>query len=207
MPRSNAFEETNGKRAVPSRDQGPFTQVIEATKISVIVPVYGDGAALALLTERVAIVLGLLVGSHWELIFVNDGSPTECWALIETLAMRFPNAKGINLRRNFGQHNALLAGIRASRGHVLVTLDDDLQHPPEEIPLLLQSLTADLDVVYGTPIQHSHNGWRNVSSVLAKAALATVLGVKIAGHISAFRAFRGQLRSSFSDYHSPYVSI
>jgi undecaprenyl-phosphate 4-deoxy-4-formamido-L-arabinose transferase len=71
----------------------------------------------------------------------------------------------------------------------------------------LQSLSADLDLVYGTPNQQSHAPWRYISSVLARAALATIVGIQISGKISAFRALRGQLRSSFSDYRSPFVSI
>lgn len=175
--------------------------------ISVIVPVYGNGEALDSLTERTASVLRALAGEQWEVILVNDGSPRECWKKIQQLAMRFSNVRGINLRRNFGQHNALLAGINASRGDTIITMDDDLQHPPEEIPSLLSSLTGDFDVMYGTPMHQSHSWWRNLGATIAKATLATVLGVQISKKICAFRVFRGQLRKSFFDYRSPYVSI
>ena len=179
---------------------GPFVG------ISVVVAVCGDGAALEELTGRVAATLGQ-ARSSWELIYVNDGSPEDTWSLIERLAGQYWNVRGINLRRNFGQHNALLAGIGASVGGIIVTMDDDLQHPPEEIPHLVQTLAKGLDVVYGTPVERSQPFLRYLASVVIKAALKSVLGVQIAPHISAFRAFRGGFRRGFADYRSPYVSI
>ncbi len=174
--------------------------------ISVVVPVYGDGVALEELVERTRAVLRQ-VTSSWECILVNDGSPRETWSLIEKLARGHGDVRGINLRGNFGQHNALLAGIRASSGATVITLDDDLQHPPEEIPRLLRALEEDVDVVYGRPVSTSHRLWRSVASGVVKAALKSVLGARIAPDISAFRAFRGALRRHFVESKSPYVSI
>lgn len=171
--------------------------------ISVVVPVFGDGDDLVDLAARVATALE---GSDWELILVNDGSPHAAWSTIQSLAAARPRIRGINLRRNFGQQNALLAGIRASRGDVIVTMDDDLQHPPEEIRPLLERL-ATADVVYGTPAARVRGWGRNVAAVVTKAALASVLGASHARDIAAFRAFRGSLRPVFARYHSPYVSI
>src|SRR5664279_3238303 len=112
--------------------------------VSVVVPVYGDGSALAELVARTDAVLGR-ASEDWELIFVNDGSVGPAWERIRELAASSPRVRGIDLVRNFGQHNALLAGIRASRGEVIVTMDDDLQHPPEEIPLLIREVREGAD--------------------------------------------------------------
>ena len=171
--------------------------------VSVVVPVFGDGEQLADLAAGIDAALG---GSDWELIFVNDGSPRHAWESIQSLARSRPRVRGINLRRNFGQQNALLAGIRASRGDVIVTMDDDLQHPPEEIARLLERMDA-ADVVYGTPVARVRGWSRNFAAVVTKAALASVLGATHARDIAAFRAFRGSLRPVFARYHSPYVSI
>ena len=171
--------------------------------ISVVVPVFGDGEDLDELARRVAAALD---GAEWELIFVNDGSPSATWNRIRALAAGRPNIRGINLRRNFGQQNALLAGIRASRGDAVVTMDDDLQHPPEEIARLLELLGA-AEVVYGTPAARVRGWSRNVAAIVTKAALASVLGAVHARDIGAFRAFRGSLRPVFASYNSPYVSI
>jgi len=112
--------------------------------------VYNSAEILPTLLDRLAAVLPQAAASY-EVILVNDGSRDHSWARIQELAARYSFVRGFELMRNFGQHNALLAGVRAARFDVVVTMDDDLQHPPEEIGKLLTALTADKDVVYGVP--------------------------------------------------------
>jgi glycosyltransferase involved in cell wall biosynthesis len=178
---------------------------VPTLSVSVIVPVFGTGVDLDELTSRVRLALDGLSHS-WELIFVNDGSPPDTWDAIVALARSHSNVRGIDLLRNFGQHNALLAGIRASRGDLVVTMDDDLQHPPEEIPRLLDALGHN-DVVYGTPIERVRGRTRDFAAALSKLALGTVLGPRHARDIAAFRLFRGSLRQVFAAYDNPAVSI
>jgi len=109
--------------------------------------------------------------------------------------------------RNYGQHNALLAGIRLARCPIIVTVDDDLQHPPQEIPKLLEKLDEGFDVVYGAPETAQHGLWRNLASQITKMALSSVINVKIARKVSAFRAFRTSLRDAFADYRGAHPSI
>ena len=109
--------------------------------------------------------------------------------------------------RNFGQHNALLVGIRQARYSYIVTLDDDLQNPPEEIHLLLERLTDDVDVVYGTPASEQHSLWRSAASRVTKYALEEAMGATAARSVSAFRVFRTELRRAFERYQSPDISI
>jgi undecaprenyl-phosphate 4-deoxy-4-formamido-L-arabinose transferase len=142
-----------------------------------------------------------------EIVLVNDGSPGPAWERICAIAARAPYVRGIDLVRNFGQHNALLAGIRASKGEVVVTMDDDLQHPPSEIPALLEALEGGADLVYGTPREARHTVFRNATSVSGKVLLSMVFGASMARQISAFRAFRGVLRRLFEDFRSPDVSL
>jgi undecaprenyl-phosphate 4-deoxy-4-formamido-L-arabinose transferase len=113
----------------------------------------------------------------------------------------------MSLMRNYGQHNALLCGIRAARYDVIVTMDDDLQHPPEEIPKLLDKLSEGHDVVYGTPVRQPHGFLRNVASVVTKLALKSAMGADIARQVCAFRAFRREVARAFVDYQGPFVSI
>ena len=115
--------------------------------------------------------------------------------------------RGIRLMRNFGQHNATLAGIRASKHEITVTIDDDLQHPPNQISQLLNNLTEDVDVIYGVPHKEPHGILRGFASRILKLSLRHVLGSKIARNVSAFRAFRTKLRVGFQDYNSTFVSI
>src|SRR5690348_728609 len=180
--------------------------MLTSRQISVVVPVYNSAATLEALTKRVDATLTALA-VDFELVLVNDGSRGESWQVIESLAQQHAFIHGINLMRNFGQHNALLAGVRAARFPIIVTIDDDLQHPPEEIPLLLTELERGYDVVYGAPAHLPHTPWRNITSWLMKRFMAGVIGVKNAHQISAFRAFRTDLRKVFEAYQSPEVFL
>jgi len=113
----------------------------------------------------------------------------------------------LNLMRNYGQHNALLCGIRAAKYEVIVTMDDDLQHPPEEIAQLLARLDEGFDVVYGTPKAEQNGFLRGVASRITRLALSTAVGSDVGKNVSAFRVFRTRLREAFAEYHSPFVSI
>jgi undecaprenyl-phosphate 4-deoxy-4-formamido-L-arabinose transferase len=148
-----------------------------------------------------------LAGRPHEIILVNDGSRDGSWETIRRLAAADPTIRGFDLMRNYGQHNALLAGIRAARGDVVVTLDDDLQHPPEEIGKLLEELDRGFDVVYGSPEKLPHSALRNLAAWTTKLVLQRAMGAETARRVSAFRVFRTRLRDAFEDYRSPYVSI
>lgn len=174
--------------------------------LSVVVPVYNSAVTLPQLVARLAPVLRNLNLPH-ELILVNDGSRDESWTVIRQLAQAQPWVRGLGLMRNYGQHNAVLAGIRAARFATTVTMDDDLQHPPEELPKLLALLTEEIDVVYGVPEQEPHGIVRNLTSIITKLALHSATGAANARMVSAWRIFRTQLRSAFAFYHSPFVSI
>jgi len=176
------------------------------TQVSVVIPVYRSEAILPALVQRLEPVLSE-IANHYELILVNDCSPDRSWDVISDLAMRHSWIRPINLMRNYGQHNALLCGIRAAQYEVIVTMDDDLQHPPEEIPKLLEMLSRGYDVVYGTPGQEQHGFRRDFASWVTKLALQNVMGAKIARQVCAFRAFRAQVANAFTHYEGSFVSI
>jgi len=176
--------------------------------LSVVIPVYNGAASLSALCERLLAVLRP-IGAPFEVILVNDGSRDRSWRIIQDLAAGHPQIVGIDLMRNYGQHNALLCGIQAARHDVIVTMDDDLQQPPEEIPALLTKLDEGegYDVVYGTPVRERHGFWRNAASRFTKATLLTILGAEVAPLVSAFRAFRVTVKPAFADYHSPLPNV
>lgn len=176
--------------------------------ISVVVPCYRSAESLPGLIDRLAGVLSGVATDH-EVVLVNDGSPDEgrTWRAIEDLASRHPWVRGVHLMRNYGQHNALLCGLRLARGEVVVTMDDDLQHPPEEIPKLLAKLAEGHDVVYGVPEIEQHGLLRDLASLVTKLALKSSMGVDIARNVSAFRAMRTHLRDAFTKYGGAFVSI
>ena len=174
--------------------------------ISVVTPVYNGEASIAELCRRLAEVLPRIT-TEYEIILVNDGSRDQSWKVISELSSRFAAVRGLDLMRNYGQHNALLSGIRAAKYEVIVTMDDDLQQPPEEIPRLLEQLEQGFDVVYGAPKEERYAFMRALATRITRFALGSAIGMDLARNVSAFRVFRTQLREAFADYHTPFVSI
>jgi len=179
--------------------------------LSVVIPVCNSEETLAPLLVRLEDALSALRSADaigvYEVLLVDDGSRDASWKTVEKLAAEHAAVRGIRLMRNYGQHNALLCGIRAAKHELVVTMDDDLQHPPEEIARLLEAMTDDDDVVYGSPRIDAHGLWRKLASTTTKLALKKAMGAEIAEKTSAFRAFRTRLRDAFADYRSPHVSI
>ena len=174
--------------------------------ISVVIPVFNSENTLEELYNRLTKSL-IVHSSDYEIIFINDSSGDNSSDIIYCLAKNDSNVVCFDLAKNYGQHNALLCGIRQAKYEVIVTLDDDLQNPPEEIPNLLEKLDQGYDVVYGYPKNEQHELFRNIASVFTKIALKTTMGISMARHVSAFRVFRTELRDSFSDYKGSFISI
>ena len=175
-------------------------------KISVVVPVYNGSDSLPPLVDEVGQVLPG-VADEFELVLVNDGSPDKSWDVISGLAQTHSWVRGIDLMRNYGQHNATLCGIREARYEVIVIMDDDLQNPPREIPKLLEKLEEGYDVVYGVARKRQQAWWKSLASVIVKRAIAYVMGLRTVRDIGAFKAFRADLRKSFESFHSPDVLV
>ncbi|MGE5827907.1 MAG: glycosyltransferase family 2 protein [Micromonosporaceae bacterium] len=174
--------------------------------VSVVVPCYRSAATLPSLVQRLETVLSKT--ATYEVILVVDGSPDrQTWEVARELALHHPQVKAMQLARNYGQHNALIAGVRAARYDVIVTMDDDLQHPPEEIPKLLDALTDDLDLVYGIADREEHGIMRSLASRIIKSGMSSGMGVRDARLLSAFRIFRTFLRDAFDAVQGPHVSV
>lgn len=174
--------------------------------VSVLVPVFQSDTTLAVLVDRIDTALA---GSHaHEIVMVDDGSAEATWAAIERLSAAHPSVVGVRLSRNYGQHNALIAGLRHARFDTCVTIDDDLQNPPEEIPAMLARLAeGDLDVVYGVPDQVEQSLWRRLAGRMSRRAMRSVLGMKSAPEVTSFRAFRTRLRTAFDGQLGTNVSL
>lgn len=174
--------------------------------LSVVIPVYNSQGSLSPLIEQLAQTLPQ-ISSTYEVILVNDSSRDASWEMISQLAQNYDWVRGINLMRNYGQHNALLCGIRSAAYELVVTIDDDLQHPPDEIQKLIARLDEGFDVVYGTPMREQHGFLRDMASQVTKLALQSAMGVETARKVSAFRVFRTKVRDAFVSYQGPHVSI
>jgi glycosyltransferase involved in cell wall biosynthesis len=174
--------------------------------LSIVIPVYRGQDTLTPLVERLATILPG-IAEQYEVLLVNDGSPDESWDVVKKLASQYPWVVGIDLLRNYGQHNATLCGVRQAKYTVTVTMDDDLQHPPEEIPTLLSKLNEGYDVVYGVPRKLPHSAWRNFFSLFIKRILSRTMGIKTLRAFSAFRIFRTDLRQAFQHFEGPDVVL
>jgi undecaprenyl-phosphate 4-deoxy-4-formamido-L-arabinose transferase len=170
------------------------TESAREVRVSVVVPVFNSAASLGELCERIAATMdSAAAATAWELILVNDGSGDGSWERVVALSREMTEVRGIDLTRNWGQHGALLAGVHAARGEVIVTLDDDLQNPPEEIPKLLDALGPEADVVYGIPAVSAHPAHRRIGGAALRGILRVLSGRPEALLGSGFRAFRSEL--------------
>jgi glycosyltransferase involved in cell wall biosynthesis len=174
--------------------------------VSVVVPCFRSAATLPTLSARIHAVLPGYA-DDFEIVLVVDGGDRATWTTAAALAGDSRHVRALRLSRNYGQHNALVAGVRAARYDVVVTMDDDLQHRPEEIPTLLAALTEDVDVVYGVAAVEEHGVTRSLASRLAKAALERAMNVRGARQLSAFRAFRTFLRDGFTQLNGPHACL
>jgi undecaprenyl-phosphate 4-deoxy-4-formamido-L-arabinose transferase len=161
-----------------------------AATVSVVVPVYNEEENLPILHERLSNVLSKL-GRTWEVVYVDDGSSDGSLAWLQELAAREPRVQVVELSRNFGQHPAILAGFSVARGDIVVTLDADLQNPPEEIPKLIETLEqGNFDVVGGWRTGR-HDPWvRQLASRLVNTMTRLAIGSPIHDHGCMLRAYR-----------------
>lgn len=178
--------------------------------ISVVVPCYRSEETLEPLVQRIISVLTSekkKKNHNIEVLLVIDGSPDNTAEVAKKLSKKYPSVRIIELMKNYGQHNALLAGLKQAKGRLLVTIDDDLQHQPEDIPLLIQELEhSGADVVYACSRKEEHNFGRSLASRFSKKILK-IAGAPTNAEISAFRVFRGELLPLFANVNNQFVSI
>ncbi len=177
--------------------------------LSLVIPVYGSEPVLPELVRRLQAMFdqqGRPSGDY-ELILVCDCSPDRSWAVIRSLAKQYPWVRGILLRMNAGQHNALMAGFSKARGRVIVTMDDDLQHAPEDIPLLLAELAQGRDMVYARFKSRKHAGWKVAGSRLNDLVAGYLMNKPKGLYLSPFRAMTADIRDDILRYQGPYVYV
>jgi len=163
----------------------------QAVDVSVVVPCFRGDETLPELCRRLTTTLESL-DVEFEILLVDDSGRAAMWRCIEGLARGDGRVRGLQLTRNFGQHNATVCGFRHASGRWVVTLDEDLQNPPEEIPTLLDCQGASgADVVYGTPRVRQGPLWRTLASRAIMTIPRSVM--RIGFDISAFRLIDGRI--------------
>jgi len=173
--------------------------------ISFVIPVYNGSAMVERLHQHLLPIAKSF--GKYEMIFVDDGSTDGSFSILTKLQSKDPNVCAIELSRNFGQHNATLAGLSCAHGEVIVTLDQDLQNPPEEIPRLIRKLMEGFDVVYGLPEERAHNFFRNITSDFSKWISRKILSTALNGNFSSFRAMKKWVVDEIVKYNSSYTYI
>ncbi len=163
-----------------------------APAVSVVIPVFNEEPNLEPLYERLEPVLADL-GHPYEVIFVDDGSRDRSLELLRRLQEKHDVVRVIQLNRNYGQHAAVFAGMDHARGDVIVTLDADLQNPPEEIPRLLDKISEGHDVVGGWRQNRQDHAFRRLLSWVVNKLTSKVVGVEMRDYGCMLRAYRREV--------------
>ena len=176
----------------------PRSEPTPVPEISVVIPVFNEEDNLRELGERLVRTLTGM-GRSFEIIFVDDGSTDGSWQLLTDLNGQYPqNIRALQFHRNFGQHQAIFAGFQAARGRVMVTLDADLQNPPEEIPRLVAKLDEGYDTVGGWRENRRDSIFRRLPSQLVNTVMSRVTGVKLRDYGCMLRAYRRSVVDSIN---------
>lgn len=181
---------------------------VSSLKLSVVIPVYGSEKILPELYKRLKALLESVYPT-FEIIFVDDCGPGDTWNIISELARTDRSVQGIQLMKNSGQGSATICGIAECSGDIIVTLDDDLQHRPEDIPSLVDALLEDedCDVIIGAPIEKKHSGIRRLGSNLINRMNSVFLKKDPELRFTGFRAMHANAAKSLTTIQTPYPAL
>jgi len=170
---------------------------------SIVIPVYNGDKTIEALVERIKTVF-ISLNRSFEILLVDDSSHDDSWNIMKKLHEKDSNIKIIHLIRNYGQHNATICGFRNSKGKYIITLDDDLQHPPEEIPKLIASMNQHYNVIYGKYNPNNSTFFENTLSTLFQKLMHKIFEIPNNIFLSSFAIYRQKtikniisIRSSF----------
>jgi undecaprenyl-phosphate 4-deoxy-4-formamido-L-arabinose transferase len=175
-------------------------------QLSIVVPVYRSAACLSELARRVEEEVTRSFQTY-ELILVNDDSPDSSWEVIQRLSSVHNFVTGVNLRKNVGQDNAIMAGLNVATGEVVVIMDDDLQHNPADIMALYQQIECGFDVAYGRFEQKRQAPWKNLGSWFNDRVAIWTLGKPKDIYMSPYKAIRREVVQEIIKYTGPYPYV
>jgi glycosyltransferase involved in cell wall biosynthesis len=175
----------------------------ETTQLSLVIPVYNGSGTIGPLVDHIVKVFG---STSFEIVLVNDGSEDDSETVCAQLAEKFPRkVVFVHLSRNFGEHNAVLAGFKQARGRYIAVLDDDGQNPPEEVIRMLDELKRKKhDVVYGHYIEKKHSWFRNLGSRFNDLIATLMLHKPKELYLSSFKVMNRFVVNEIIKYHGPY---
>jgi undecaprenyl-phosphate 4-deoxy-4-formamido-L-arabinose transferase len=178
-------------------------------KISVIIPIYNSENIITKLIERIIIVLESIENNHnYEIILINDFSLDDSWTIIENLSKKYKFLKGISLKENYGQHNAIMCGLKYSSGNIIITMDDDFQHEPEFIKkIYLELKNSKTEVCYTYYLNRKHNFFKRIVSWFNNLFTTWFLGKSFNLYLSSFRGFKRVICDKLLDFKNSNVYI
>ncbi len=176
-----------------------------SARVSVVIPVYRGEKTIARLVHALRDALGAVY--DLEIVLVNDGSPDGSAAVCRRLAGESPAVKFINLARNFGEHNAVMAGLNHAAGDYAVIMDDDFQNPPAEVVKLIEEIRLGYDVVYSYYEKKRHSLLRNLGSRFNDRVATLLLGKPRDLYLSSFKAVNRFVIDELVKYDGPYPYI
>lgn len=161
--------------------------------VSIIVPVYNSSANLNKLSKEIR--SNVKKQLNYEILLVNDFSVDDSWNIIKHLSKKNRNIRGINLKKNYGQHTAIFVGLKYARGKKIITMDDDLQHPPKSLNNIIDALNS-YDLCYTLYIKRKHLIWKKTVSYINNIFSSFLFNKSYKIYLSSFRGFRSKLLPS-----------
>ena len=158
-------------------------------KYSVVSPIYNEGEIVKLLYKRIATVLDSLHGDY-EIIFIDDGSTDSSYKMLKDIAISDKTVKVISFKKNYGQHKAVIAGFLRACGDYIITLDADLQNPPEEIPNLVKKAAEGFDIVSGQRKVRKDKLKRRICSYLTNLMISSITGLRLKDYSSMLKLYK-----------------
>lgn len=181
---------------------------IQMLELSVVIPVYGSANILPNLVSRLQSVLDPFAGvGNYEVILVHDCGPGNAWEVIQSLAKDKKWLLGVDLRKNAGQHNAIMAGFSFAHGRYIVTMDDDLQHDPTDIPRIIEKLRTGNDLCYVQFESRQHVLWKRAGSWFNDLVARQLLKKPKGLYLSPFRGLQSAIRDEVLRYEGPFVYV
>jgi polyisoprenyl-phosphate glycosyltransferase len=181
---------------------------LSSASVSILIPVYKNEGGLDELVTRIgASMANSAYANSFELILVDDCSPDNSWEVIQRLAKEHSFVQGATLSRNFGQHNAIMAGLNLVSGQYVVLMDDDLQHPPEAIPNMVQELVAGADVCYTRYANRQHAAWKIAGSRFNDFMASWLLSKPKGLYLSSFKALKRGMVDQIRNHEGPFAYL
>jgi len=170
--------------------------------VSIVVPVYRSQDCLEALIAAIDEAL-IPTGRGYEIVLVNDFSPDNSWAVIDSLCQKHPNVIGVDLRKNFGQDNAIITGLRLVRGRYIAIMDDDLQHHPSDLPAMIKKIEEGYDVIYADFSHKQQKLWKNLGSWFNGKVAELVINKPKDVYLSPYKLIRREVVDMICRYDGP----